>query len=943
MSDWFNIDSAAALQLLKTDADHGLSEEEAARRLATYGQNELTKAQRRGPWLILWEQLTSVLVLILIAASVLSAIVSDYKDAIVIIAVVVLFATLGFIQDYRADRAMAALKKLSAPVVRLCRNGEVREISARLLVAGDILMLEAGNVVPADCRLLECFNLRADEATLTGESVPVEKDVSTLKLDHPALGDRHNMLFMGTVVVAGRGLALVVETGMRTELGRIAEIIQDVPSKYTPLQLRLDQLGKTLGALALAVSAVIFGLGVMRGEGLTLMLLTAVSVAVAAVPEGLPAIVTVTLALGAQRMLKRQALIRKLPAVETLGSVTVICSDKTGTLTENRMTVTVIDVAGHRFHFSNPVGRGSSPTLDGGESETIRTIASDRALSLLLTGMALCNDAVVRPDGEQGELQTLGDPTEVALAVAAARAGLWKEELDTALPRVSELPFDSERKRMTTVHQVSSASVLAHQGLGIICLEDAERPEPYIEPYVAFVKGAVDGLVQRSSYAVVEGRVTPLTAELSSQITNANDELARNGMRVLGIAARPLASERVNIHHEQLERELIFLGLVGMIDPPRVEVKNAVQTCKTAGIRPVMITGDHPLTATNIARALGIMDHGRALTGHDLEQMSAEDLRQMVDEVSVYARVSAEHKLRIVEALQDRGHIVAMTGDGVNDAPALKKANIGVAMGITGTDVAKEAAGMVLLDDNFATIVAAVEEGRVIYDNIRKYIKYSIAGNIGKILVVLMGPVIGMPLTLLPLQLLWLNLLTDGLLGLGLGVEKAESNVMQRSPYQPSESIFARGMGRHISWLGPLIGLVALGVGYWYWQSGDSRWQTMTFTTLAFLQIGQALGVRSNRDSLFSIGIASNPLLLTMTLLTFALQIAVVYFQPLQSVFGTQALSLPDLGTSLGLSSFVFLMTEIEKWVLRRTPTPALKGLDNLDLPRDLSWKGEGK
>jgi Ca2+-transporting ATPase len=939
VSDWSNIDSTAALQLLKADADRGLNQEEAARRLATYGPNELTEAERRGPWLILWEQLTSVLVLILIAAAALSAIVSDYKDAIVIIAVVVLFATLGFIQDYRADRAMAALKKLSVPVVRLCRNGEVREISARLLVPGDILMLEAGNVVPADCRLLECFNLRADEATLTGESVPVEKDVSTLELDHRALCDRHNMVFMGTVVVAGRGLALVVETGMRTELGRIAEILQDVPSKYTPLQLRLDQLGKTLGALALAVSAVIFGLGVMRGEGLTLMLLTAVSVAVAAVPEGLPAIVTVTLALGAQRMLKRQALIRKLLAVETLGSVTVICSDKTGTLTENRMTVTVIDVAGHRFDFSDHLGRGSSPTLAQGESETIRPITSDRALSLLLTGMALCNDAVVRPEGEEGEQQALGDPTEVALAVAAARAGLWKKKLDTDLPRISELPFDSERKRMTTVHQVSSPSVLAYPGLGIICHADAELSEPY----VAFVKGAVDGLVQRSSYAVVEGRVTPLTAELSRQLTNANDELARNGMRVLGIAARPLATVPLRLIPEQLERELIFVGLVGMIDPPRIAVKNAVQTCKTAGIRPVMITGDHPLTATNIARALGIMDHGRALTGHDLDQMSAEDLRQMVDEVSVYARVSAEHKLRIVKALQDRGHIVAMTGDGVNDAPALKKANIGVAMGVTGTDVTKEAAGMVLLDDNFATIVAAVEEGRVIYDNIRKYIKYSIAGNIGKILVVLTGPLVGMPLTLLPLQLLWLNLLTDGLLGLGLGVEKPESSVMQRPPYQPSESIFARGMGQHIIWLGPLIGLVALGVGYWYWQSGDSQWQTMTFTTLSFLQIGQALGVRSNRDSLFSIGIASNPLLLTMCFLTFALQIAVVYFQPLQFVFGTQALSLADLGTSLGLSSFVFLMIEIEKWVLRRTPTPAQRYLENLDLPRNLSWKGEGK
>ncbi len=923
MSDWSKIDVTAALQLLKTDSDHGLSEEEAARRLAEYGPNELTEAERRSPWLILWEQLTSVLVLILIAASVLSAVVSDYKDSIVIIVVVLLFAILGFIQDYRADRAMAALKKLAVPFVRVRRDCEVRETSARSLVPGDILLVEAGNVVPADCRLVECFNLRAEEAALTGESVPVDKSSQVLERDNPALGDRHNMLFMGTVLAAGRGLALVVETGMRTELGRIAAMIQSVGSEQTPLQVRLDQLGKALGVVALAVAGLIFGLGVLRGEDLTLMLMTAVSVAVAAVPEGLPAIVTVTLALGAQRMLKRHALIRKLPAVETLGSVTVICSDKTGTLTENRMTVTVIDIAGHRFDFSEQVSPDSlqPPGDDQRQQGTIPTIPFDPALSLLLAGMTLCNDALVKPDGKEGELQTLGDPTEVALVVAAVRVGLWKEKLEAALPRISELPFDSERKRMTTVHRVSREFVLAHEGLEMIWDGNLGIG---VSPYIAFVKGAVDGVLQLSSHVVVEGRAEPLTIERHKQIANANDELAGNGMRVLGVAARPLASAPVNGQHQELERELIFLGLVGMIDPPRVEVKNAVQICKTAGIRPVMITGDHPLTATYIARALGIESHGSALTGQDLDQLSGEQLRQVVDDVSVFARVSPEHKLKLVEALKDRGHVVAMTGDGVNDAPALKKADIGVAMGITGTDVAKEAAGMVLLDDNFATIVAAVEEGRVIYDNIRKYIKYSIAGNIGKILVVLVGPLLGMPLTLLPLQLLWLNLLTDGLLGLGLGVEKAESSVMQRPPYQPSESIFARGMGRHIIWLGSVIGLLSLGVGYWYWQSGDSHWQTMTFTTLAFLQIGQALAVRSSRDSLFRIGIASNPLLLAMALLTFALQIAVIYIRPLQSVFGTQALPQTDLAISLGLGSVVFFMIEIEKWVMKRTPFRSL-------------------
>ncbi|MBD0327356.1 MAG: HAD-IC family P-type ATPase, partial [Pyrinomonadaceae bacterium] len=565
-----------------------------------------------------------------------------------------------------------------------------------------------------------------------------------------------------------------------------------VEREYTPLQKRLDQLGKTLGVVALAVAALIFILGVIKGEPLYLMLMTAVSVAVAAVPEGLPAVVTITLALGAQRMLARNALIRKLPAVETLGSVTTICSDKTGTLTVNRMTVTVLDIAGHRLDVNEEM-RGEMLVCRNEDASTRATL--DPALSLLLAGGALCNDAVLKKDSEG--FDTVGDPTEGALVVAAAKFGLKKDELESALPRVAELPFDSDRKRMMTVHEFPRESSLVPTTLRQTMNGYLPRGAG-IAPFISFVKGSVDGLLDVSTHAWEHGRRVALTPEIRARIERANDSLAENGMRVLGFAFRLLDRPSEAGRTENLERELIFVGLVGMIDPPRTEVREAVAKCKQAGIRPVMITGDHPLTARFIAQDLGIMNGGRVVTGAELERMTDGELRASVEEVSVYARVSPEHKFRIVGALQSRGHVVAMTGDGVNDAPALKKANIGVAMGITGTDVSKEAAEMVLRDDNFATIVAAVEEGRTIYDNLRKFIKFSIAGNIGKILTVLVGPLIGMPLVLQPLQLLWLNLLTDGLLGLGLGVEKSERNVMRRPPARPEDGIFSGGLTRHI-------------------------------------------------------------------------------------------------------------------------------------------------
>ncbi len=878
---------------------------ESARRLGEFGPNEFVDRGKRSTWRILWEQLCATMIIILIVAAILSGALGAFKDAIAIATIVALYVLLGFIQEYRAEQALAALKKLAVPTVKVIRGGQLREISARELVPGDVLQLETGNLVPADCRLLESINLRIQEAALTGESEPVEKHTKAMAGDLPP-GDRRNMAYMGTVVTFGRGQAIVVATGMRTELGRIADLIQKVGHEPTPLQRRLDQLGRTLAVVGLVIASLIFGLGLLRGDELIQMLLTAVSVAVAIVPEGLPAVVTITLALGAQRMLKQQALIRKLPAVETLGSVTVICSDKTGTLTENRMTVVVLDVAGHAANLSEKL-RHDSTTLTG-ENQPPASLSAP--FPLLLMGGALCNDAQLAADSTRSNCHALGDPTETALVVAAAHMGFWKSELEQGLPRVAELPFDSERKRMTTVHQVLRSTSTSPIPLDAGLLD---------WPYLAFTKGSVDGLLDISSRVWADGQAEPLTPEWRGRIQSANNTLAQKGMRVLGMAFRSLKTlpgVAADEPSEPLERELVFVGLFGMIDPQRGEVKRAVQTCRTAGIRPVMITGDHPLTALQIARELGITETGDALIGQDLERLTVEELREVVEKVSVYARVSPEHKLKIVQALQDKGHIVAMTGDGVNDAPALKKADIGIAMGITGTDVAKEAADMVLLNDNFATIVAATEEGRVIYDNIRKFVKFSVAGNIGKVLVMLLAPFLGQPLPLLPLQLLWLNLLTDGLLGLGLGVEPAERDIMRRPPYSPQENIFSRGAGTHVAWVGTLIGALALGIGAWYFYAGRDTWQTMVFTTLAFSQLWQALAARSTRDSFF-IRPFANLLLLGMAILMFVFQVAVIYIPLLQGFFKTVPLSGTDFAICMAFSSLVFVGIEFEKWLAR--------------------------
>jgi P-type Ca2+ transporter type 2C len=899
MSDWHQKDPATVLSELRTDPGAGLSQREATLRLGQYGPNELRSTGIRSPWRILWEQLTARMVLVLIAAAILSALLGDYKDMAAISAIVVLNAALGFSQDYRAEKALAALERMAVPVVKVRRDGEVREVPAARLVPGDIILLEAGALVAADCRVLESADLQTLEASLTGESEPIRKNAAALQQPDIALGDRRNMAYLGTVIVAGRGVAVVTETGMRTELGHIANMIETVDRGPTPLQRRLDQLGKTLALAALFLVAVIFLLGLARGESLKLMLLAAVSIGVAAVPEGLPAVVTIALTLGAQRMLKRRVLIRKLPAVETLGSVTVICTDKTGTLTGNRMTVQTLE---------SPKGRLDLSASSGGDRDLGTAFRDRPGFALLLALSALTNDAhPASGEGSPDRQLPMGDPTETALVVAAARFGVRKEDLDRILPRVAEIPFASERKMMATLHAVPA---------GEIPPELASLFAKMAGKYLLSAKGAVDSLLEISNCIWVNGNPEPLGEDWRRRLAAANERMAGNGMRVLGVAFRVIDAVPNELH--AAEQNLTFVGMAGMIDPPRPEAAPAVSQCKTAGIRPVMITGDHPLTARYIAREVGILDGGAVLAGPELDRIPSAELENVVESTSVYARVSPKHKLRIVEGLSRRGHIVAMTGDGVNDAPALKRADIGVAMGMTGTDVAKEAADMVLMDDNFATIVAAVKEGRVIYDNIRKFIRYILSTNSGEIWVMLIAPFLGMPLPLLPLQILWMNLVTDGLPALALGVELPESDTMRRPPHPPKESIFARGMGVQIVWVGLLMGALSLGVGYVYWRAHDPEWQTMVFSTLTLSQMANVMAIRSDRQSVFRIGLFSNRPLVGAVGLTLVLQLVLVYVPFFGDYFSTTFLSARDLGIVLLLSAVIFFALELEKW-MRRT------------------------
>ncbi len=889
---------------LNVSPESGLSAAEAHQRLEKYGPNAIAEGQKKSRWAIFLDQFKDVMVIVLIAAALVSLMLGEHTEVVVIMAIVVLNAILGYTQEYRAEQAMDALQKMAVPIVRVRRDGHIVEVSSTELVPGDIVILEAGNIVPADGRILKSVNLKVQEAALTGESEPVEKAVPALSGNDLPLGDRANMLFSGTVVTYGRGEFVVTATGMETELGKIAGLIQGVESTQTPLQRRLDKLGKTLAWVALGIIVVIVAIGWRHGGDFETIFLTGISLAVAAIPESLPAVVTITLALGGQRLLKRNALIRKLPAVETLGSVTVICSDKTGTLTENRMTVTILDIAGHSQDLTTVVSRREDVLRARLYADSPPDLT---AMSVLVRVGALCNDAVLETD-EDGNLTAIGDPTEGALVLAAHNLGFDLTQLQAEWPRVAEIPFTSDRKRMTTIHKMSA--------------EVQQSDEPWADaPYAVFTKGAVDSLLEVCSQVLVDNEFLPLDAKWRERIAETNAEYASQGQRVLGIAFRVWEQDELPEDLSALESGLIFVGMTAMIDPPRPEVRDAVATAHRAGIQVKMITGDHPLTALQIAKDLGIADsngENAYLTGQQLAQMPMDELRARVHDVAVFARVAPEHKLNIVNALQQEGEIASMTGDGVNDAPALKQADIGVAMGITGTDVSKQAADMILLDDNFTTIVAAVEQGRVIFDNIRKFIKYTLSSNTGELFVMLAGPFLGMPMPLLPLQILWINLVTDGLPGLALAEEQGESDVMSRKPYDPQESVFSRGLGGEIIWIGILMGLVSLGLGYFAWQVDHTGpWQTMVFTTMVFSQMGNALAIRSSRDSLFKIGLFSNRLMVGAVLSTFVLQLMLLYIPFFQGIFDVRPLNLNEMLICLGVSAIPFVVIELYKWVRR--------------------------
>ena len=866
----------------------GLSSEEATKRLQEFGPNELTEKKKKTPFMMFLDQFKDFMIIVLIGAAIISGFIGELADTIAIIVIVVLNAVIGFVQEFRAEKAMAALKKMAAPSATVIRNGSPGTIASSEIVPGDMILLEAGGVIPADMRLTESAQLRVEEAALTGESLAVEKHTALLHDEHLPIGDRKNMVYKGTFVTYGRGTGIVAGTGMNTELGKIATMLQEEEEVKTPLQKRLASFGQKLAIGVIVICGLVFGIGVLRGEEPLLMLLTAISLAVAAIPEALPAVITISLALGAKKLVKQNALIRKLPAVETLGSVTYICSDKTGTLTLNKMTAEEIYVDGKLVKISEKRGEEAGFITPRPGPDLIQDLSKPDPKTLLFLALALSNDAQTgAPE------QVIGDPTEVALYNLAKDFGFEKKRLEEDFRRVAEIPFDSDRKRMTTVHSFPEGK------------------------FISFTKGAIEALTEESSTLLTAAGSKVLD---SAEIHRVNEKMSADGLRGLGIAIRFWDELPQDMSVGNVEKELVVVGLVGMMDPPREEAREAVAMCKAAGIKPVMITGDHPLTAKAIASRLGILDDERKniITGRELEKLPMQEFEDRVEHIRVYARVAPEQKLKIVKALQDKGQFVAMTGDGVNDAPALKRADIGVAMGITGTDVSKEAAHMILLDDNFATIVKAVKEGRRIFDNIRKFIKYTMTSNSGEIWTIFLAPFFGLPIPLLPIHILWINLVTDGLPGLALAAEPSEKGVMQRPPRHPKESIFAQGLGAHILWVGLLMGFASLFTQAWSIKTGLAHWQTMVFTVLCLSQMGHVLAIRSERESLFTQGLFTNKPLVGAFLLTFGLQMATIYVPFLNPIFKTEPLTLFELAFTLALSSVVFIAVEIEKWVKRR-------------------------
>jgi Ca2+-transporting ATPase len=893
---WHTLTPDVAFQRLKSRPD-GLGADEAARALAEHGPNELQAARHVSPWGLLFAQLKNVLIIILLVATALSALLGHGTEAIAI-AVIVLFAVLlGFVQEFRAERALEALREMAAPMASVLRGGEQVHLPARELVPGDVILLRAGDKIPADARVVETMNLQADEAALTGESVPVEKITESLPTAAIEVGDRKNMVHAGTVVTYGRGRALVVATGMTTEFGKIAKMLEGVETGRTPLQENLDRVGHTLARGALFIVAIIVAIGLWRGQPFIEMLIFGIALAVAVVPEALPAVVTISLAIGVRRMVKRNALVRRLPAVETLGSMSVICSDKTGTLTKDEMTVRRLYVCGRGIDVSGAGydPRGELTPADGGA-------LPESALRAFLESAALSSDAVLCTDTEKGGTRIKGDPTEGALVVVAAKAGLQKPELDSDCPRVDEIPFSSESKRMTTLHSEGDS-------------------------IVACAKGAPEVMLAACDYELIDAGVQPLDEKRRAAILAEARHMAEDALRVIAVARKS------DVTKASAEKGMVFLGFAGMIDPPRPEARGAIQTCRDAGIKVVMITGDHPITAKAIAHDLGLLGGGRLVTGTDIDEMSDDELTRDVDKIDVCARVSPGHKLRVVAALQSRGYVAAMTGDGVNDAPALKKADVGIAMGIAGTDVSKEAAAITLLDDNFASIVAAVEEGRGIFANIKKYLTYLISSNIGEIGLLAGATALGLPLPLTAVQILYVNLATDGLPALALSVDPFEADMMKRPPRNPRMGIFTRSIVALMLVGGAWSTLANLAVFTWALNSGRpiAEAVTMTFVSLVLIQFIKAYNFRSDHQSVLVRPFANKWLNLAV-IWELVLLAVIVYAPVLREPFSTFPLSLADWCIVTAAALTISPVLELTKWWQRRHPTTAGPPLEALPL-----------
>ncbi|MDI6805331.1 MAG: cation-translocating P-type ATPase [Candidatus Bathyarchaeia archaeon] len=905
MKPWHALEIKETLKALNTK-ENGLSQEEVQKRLQEYGPNELKREKRKSPIMLFLEQFADILIIILLIATGLSILLGEVYDAIIIFAIVIASAALGFVEEYRSEKALEALKRMTAPTALVLRDGKEVKVQASEIVPGDIILLYTGDKIPADGRLIEAINLKIDEAPLTGESTPVNKDINPLP-ETTGLPDRANMVFTGTAIVYGRGKAAVTATGMNTEFGKIAKMVQVTEEEETPLEKRMASVGKWLGILCVAVCLLVATVGILvKGGDILHMIMWGVSLAVAAVPEALPAIVTGALAVGVYRMAKVNSIIRKLPAVETLGCTSVICSDKTGTMTKGEMTVQRIYVNDKLIKVS---GVGYEPEGEFFIEDKKIDLAKEEELVPLLKIATLCNDAKLEKTGDRWTIK--GDPTEGALIVAAAKAGLWKEELEKETPRIGEVPFSSERKRMTTIH-----------------LSSGKRK-------IAFMKGAPEIILARCTKILKDGKVRKITEDDKTRILGINEAMAKQALRNLGFALKELPESTAKFD-ETIENDLTFVGIMGMIDPPREEVKDAIYICRNAGIRVVMVTGDHKLTAIAVAKELNLLgeneEEGKVLTGEEMDKISDEQLIEMVENVVIYARVSPEHKMRIVKAWKARGHVVAMTGDGVNDAPALKLSDIGVAMGITGTEVTKEASDMVLADDNFASIVKAVKEGREIYDNIKKYLTYLLRCNIMEILVMFIVMITCPPYTfelkeglvppaiaLTTIQILWVNLTTDGLPAIALGIDPGDPDLMERKPRDPKESVFTRDVKIYLTAI-PILMTALLIFGYYMFHPWESEHQlmearTQLFAAMVLMELVNAISARSLKHTIFKVGVFKNKFLWLAILSSLGLQLIVLYTPPLQTLFDVRAPELIDWAVALTFAAITFATLELGKYI----------------------------